>query len=145
MKLNDLTVDPVKVEDGDWVSDIPNLEGVRLKVRGLGNAKFRKLQARLFDAVPRAKRVGGRLDPDEGDRIAGICMRETVLIDWDGITDDDGLTIPYSKDLAGTLLSDPAYRPFRDGVAWAAGVVGEQNTAADEDDAKNSPPPSAGI
>ncbi len=137
MKLSEMTVDLVRVEQGDWVDNIPELEGLRLKVRGSNNKDWRKLASRLVDAVPRKKRLGGRLDPAEQDRITSICLRDACLLDWGGLEGDDGKPLAYSKDLATKFLTDPQYGKFRDGVLWAASVVAEQDVIAKDDDAKN--------
>ena len=133
MKMSELSVDVDRQENGAWVDDIPEMEGLRLKVRGSNNADWRRLQARLVDAVPRKKRMGGRLDPDEQDRIMSSCLLNCCLLDWDGLEDSDNKPIPYSKDMAKQLLTEPQYRRFRDGVVWAASVVAE-NAALDQEE-----------
>ncbi|WP_210482753.1 hypothetical protein [Microvirga antarctica] len=144
MKLTSLKIDTEKLETGAWVDTIPEMGELRLHVRGLNNADYRRHQAKLLEAVPRAKRVGGRIDPDEQDRIVSLCLLNTVLLDWDGLTDDDDKALPYSRDMAQTLLVDPAYRRFRDAVIWAAGVVAEDGDLALQDAVGNSSPASAG-
>lgn len=137
MKLSGLKVNLQALEQGAWVDNIPEMEGLRLKVRGVGNKDWRKLQSRLLDSVPRKKRVGGRLDPDEQDRISTTLLRDTGLVDWDGLEDDDGKPLPYSKETAGKLLADPEMTRFRDGVLWACTMVAEQDAEHIEDAAKN--------
>jgi hypothetical protein len=97
-----------------------------LKVRGVNNADWRRLQQTLYEAVPRSKRIGGRIDPDEMDRITTSCLLSACLIDWENVEGDDGQPLAYSKAAATKLLTDPAMRRFRDSVVWAANVVGEQ-------------------
>jgi hypothetical protein len=126
MRLKDVKVDVEKVEDGAWVDNIPELEGLRLKVRGANNKDWRKLQARLIQSLSRAKRIAGQIDPDVFDRINSRLLLETCLLDWSGLDGDDGKPLPYSKEMAKTLLTDPQYGRFRDGVLWAANVVGDQ-------------------
>jgi hypothetical protein len=126
VKLGEIAIDADRAEQGAWVDDIPEVEGLRLKVRGTNNADWRRLQARLLDAVPRKKRLGGRLDPDEQDRIMSSCLLNACLLDWDGLEDDDGKPIAYSKEWAQKLLNEPEYRRFRDSVVWAASVVAER-------------------
>lgn len=138
MKLSSLKVDAAAIEDGEWIGNIPEMGDLEVRVRGLNNAKYRRLQTKLIDAVPRAKRQGGRMDPDEQDRITAICLRETVLLDWRGLEGEAGEPVAYSKDLAGDLLSKPEFRRFREGVIWAASQVGEERAATDEEDAGNS-------
>lgn len=136
MNLNDVKVDVVKQEQGDWVDNIPELAGVRLKVRGTMNKDWRKLSQRLIEAVPRKKRPGGQLDPSEQDRITAICLRDCCLLDWDGV-DLDGKVIAYSKEQANDFLTAPEWVRFRDAVLWAASVVAQREGEAVDEDAGN--------
>ena len=68
----------------------------------------------------RARNVINRLDYDEGERITNWLLLNTCLIDWDGLQDDDGNAIPYSKEMAEKLLTDPDFRKFRDAVMTAS-------------------------
>jgi len=134
MRMDDLKVDVAKLEDGDWVTDIPEMGGLRLKTRGIGNKQWRKMQARLSAATPRNKRD----DPDEMERILATLIRETALLDWDGIEGPDGKPLPYSKEQANEYLTNPEYdRKFFNAAVWAAGVVADKNKASIEADAKN--------
>lgn len=137
MKLGEFKVDAAKVEHGAWVDNIPEMEGLRLLVRGANNVQWRKLQRRLMDAVPRKKRIGGRLDPDEEDRITSTCLHQACLEGWEGLQNDDGTPLPYSKEVAHDLLFKPEFRRFRDGVLWAATVVGEERETEKDDIVKN--------
>jgi hypothetical protein len=144
MKMSELAVDADRQENGAWVDDIPDVQGLRLKVRGSNNADWRRLQAKLMDAVPRKKKIGGRIDPDEQDRVISSCLLNCCLLDWDGLEDDDGKPIPYSKQMAIKLLNEPEYRRFRDSVIWAATVVADNVEVAQQDIAGNLLPLSSG-
>jgi hypothetical protein len=133
MKLTELTVDPDRAENGAWVDDIPEMEGLRLKVRGNMNTDWRRLQAKLLDAVPRKKRLGGRIDTDEMEKIISSCLLNACLLDWEGLEDENGQPIPYSKQFAQKLLTEPEFRRFRDGVSWASQIVAEK-IEGDKDD-----------
>lgn len=144
MKLSDFAIDPNKLENGDWVTKIPDMGELRLKVRGIGNVDFRKMQSRLIEAEPRQYKVGGRLNPGRQDGITAQCLLHTVLLDWDGLLDENGAPVPYSLEQASELLTKPQYRHFRDAVAWAASVVADGKEADLDDDGKNSDQPSSG-
>ncbi|MDP4024461.1 hypothetical protein Q8W71_17690 [Methylobacterium sp. NEAU 140] len=137
MKLSALKVDADKIEAGEWVGDIPEMGDLRLRVRGLQNAGYRRLQSRLIDAVPRSKKQGGRVDPDELDRITSTCLASTVLLDWAGLEDEGGAPLPYSKETATEFLTNPAFRRFRDAVLYAATVVGDAGAETEKADAGN--------
>ena len=138
MKLSTLKVDADKIEAGDWVRNIPEMGDLGLKVRGLQNAQYRRLQAKLLDAVPRSQRQGGRVDPDVMDGIMSSCLLSTVLLDWDGLEDEAGAAVAYSKEQAKTFLTDPIYRRFRDAVVYAATVVGDAEAEGEKADLGNS-------
>ena len=145
MKLTDLEIDVDKLEQGDWVENIPDMGDLRLKVRGSGNSDFRALQQKLLRAVPRGKLRDGRVPPEVQDAITGTLLLETVLLDWDGLADGNGEPIPYSREMAAKLLTEPKYRRFRDGVAWAADVVAERTKEDDEAMEGNSSASSSGV
>lgn len=138
MKLSDIKVDAAAVEAGRWVDNIPEMGDLRLKVRGIPNAAYRRLTDTLLRAIPRNKRIGGAIDPDERDRVTAECLVETVLLDWDGISDDDGKPLPYSRETARRLLTDPAFSRFNTAVVWAASIVGEQEAEQEDEEEKNS-------
>ncbi|GEP05562.1 hypothetical protein [Methylobacterium oxalidis] len=137
MKLSAIKVDSARLGQGRWIGEIPEMGDLRLRVRGIGNTEYRRLQSKLFDAVPRSKRVHGRIDPDEVDRITAQCLLDTVLLDWEGLTADDGATIPYSRDLAEQYLTDPDFARFRQAVSWAATVAADEVAGNDEVDRGN--------
>ncbi len=136
MELNDIAIDVAKVEEGDWVDNIPDMGTLRLKVRGIDNNDFTKLMRKLMQAVPRKKKLGGNIDPEELDTISAKCLHQTVLIDWDGVI-INGAETPYSKDLAKELLTNPKWKRFREAVVYAATQVGQQDQAAKEEDLGN--------
>lgn len=125
MKLSSLKTDTATIEQGRWVKDIPDMGGLELKVRGLGNTDYRRLMDKKVEAVPRAKKVRG-LDTAERDRVVSECLHEAILIDWKGLTDDNDEPLPYTKEHAFQLLTDPDFARFRGAVIWAAGVVSEE-------------------
>lgn len=135
MQLSALKIDPAAIEQGQWVGNIPDMGDLEFKVRGIGNADYRKLQGKLLRAIPRQQRVD--LSPDQQDEVAGKLLLETCLLDWRNLTDADGKVIAYSKDLATELLTKPEYSRFRDAVAYAASTVGEQQADEIKADAKN--------
>jgi hypothetical protein len=137
MKLKDIVVDADRAEEGAWVENIPDMEGLRLKVRGNNNKDWRRLQTKLIQAIPRKRRMSGNLDPEDNDRINGLCLLNASLLDWDGFEDDDGKPIPYSREAAQKFLTDPDYRRFREAAAYAANWVADQSKEDMEEDAGN--------
>lgn len=141
MKISDIRVDAAKIEAGDWVGDLaelfPGLEGVRLKVRGAGNADYRRLQGKKLRKI-----AAQRLSPDKEQEAANGVMNEllveTILLDWEGIVQEDGVTpLAYSAELAAQLLNDPEMRVFRDAVIHAGNFVASRKKDAGETTEKN--------
>lgn len=138
MKLTSIAVDPAAMTTAQWVDDIPEMEDLRLKMRAAGNPDWRRLQARLINAVPRGRRSAGGLDPADVDRINVALIVETSLEDWDRFEDDSGAPIPFAKETALRFLSDPAYRKLYEACLWAASLVAEETAAAREMQKGNS-------
>lgn len=128
MKLNELKTNVDLATKGDWVDNIPGLPGLRIRARPVSNPLYRRRQSELIRALPLSKRG----DQIEMEKIDTTLIVETVLLEWDGLDD-----APYSKDTAARLISDPEYQSLRDGVMFAAAIVGERASASNEADAKN--------
>lgn len=125
MKLSAIKVDSARAEQGAWVGDIPDMGDLRLRVRGLRNADARRLRAKLLAAVPRDQRANGRLSPAAADDIDARVLAETILVDWQNLTDENDQPLPFSREKALDLLANPDFVVFRDAVAYAASVVAE--------------------
>src|SRR4051794_13259598 len=87
MKLSATRVDSSVIEQGDWVENIPDLPGIRIKARGTNNSDYRLLEGKLVREIPRTQRAEG-VSPSDQDRIAGKLLLETVVLDIEGITED---------------------------------------------------------
>ena len=137
MKLSAIKVNSALIEQGDWVDGIPDLPGIRIKARGTNNTDYRILEAKLVREIPRSDRVEG-VAPVDQDRIAGRLLLETVVIDVEGLTEDDGVTpIPYSRAVGERLLLDPDFRVFQAGAAYAGSVVAARRKADEAIEVKN--------
>lgn len=136
MKLSEIKIDSNKQEEGGWVDNIPELAGLRFKTRGSMNKDWRRMQNRMVQAVPRAEKIDG-LSPQHSDRINGILLRETAILDWDGIEGEDGEKLPFSKEMFQKIWDDPDMQKFREGALWAANVVAERRKGEVDEDAKN--------
>jgi hypothetical protein len=136
MDLKDSKIDVDRLNNGGWVNEIPGMEGFRVKTRGDENPEYRKKMSILIDMLPRKKKLGGRIDPIEQDRIIGTCLLETCLLDWDGLI-EDGKPVPFDKALAKEMMHDPAYGRFRRAFAHAASVVAETTDGEIKEDAGN--------
>ena len=57
--------------------------------------------------------------------ITNDALADVVVLGWTGIQDENGVDIPYSKEKAHELFTDPAYAEFKDLVA---GLAAENET-----------------
>lgn len=137
MKLSDLKVNAARAEQGAWVDDIPELPGIRLKVRGFGNSDDRRVQTRELETIPRHKRQRGRASDADQDRIMNARLKEAILVDWEGLTDEAGAPLPMTPELVDQLLTDPDFAKFRFALIWAASIVAEDEAADEKADVKN--------
>jgi hypothetical protein len=137
MKLSAIKVDSALIEQGDWVDGIPDLPGIRIKARGTNNVDYRILEGKMVREIPRTQRAEG-VSPADQDRIAGKLLLETVVLDVEGLTEDDEVTpIKYTKELGTKLFLDPDFRVFQAGAAYAGSVVAQRRKADEAVEAKN--------
>jgi hypothetical protein len=129
LKVKDIEDRTSRVEGGGWVKNLPNLPGVSVKVKGSNNSEYRRRLGELVGELSAEERK----DKDRLKEIDDILLAETVLVDWDGIDD-----LEYSPEAALELLTNPKLALFREGVIFAANVVGHEGRETLEDDVKNS-------
>jgi len=91
------------VEEGRWI----DFEGARFLVRGTANnADFKRAKARL-ERPYRRKIERGTLDPETEEDLSLKAMAEALLLDWEGVEDENG-PVPYDKDIGfQQLKNDP--------------------------------------
>lgn len=126
MKFAEITRTEERVQGGGWVGDLVNLPGVRLKVRGLANPDFQRLRSKLQAGVKEGEVRDTQVVADEDAQL----LRDTILVDWDGIED-----MPYSAEAATEALKTSV---FRNAAYYAATVVASQGKNEIEDVTKNS-------
>lgn len=113
MDLSQRKTDVKRASDGVWISDIPGWGDLRIKVRGASSVVFRDAYARLQRDVPPSERNADRtLSTERADRLLGEILAEAGLVDWDNVS-MAGEPLPYSKEAARELLTDPAHAEFR--------------------------------
>lgn len=134
MKLSDMTVDPLAIETGEWVDNIPDCYDLRIKARGLNNQDYKRMQQRLLRNASRADRMPDRWS-DTLDLVQTKCLAETCLIDIENFVHPDGKPVTVAE--AKTLILEPKYRPVRDAVLYAASLIGQAKADDLADAAKN--------
>lgn len=107
MELTKLRLDLEKVESGTWV-EIE--DDAMLLIARSGNkaaiAAYDRLLAPYKQLMERGKMPQAKLK-----EINIKIVAESILLDWSGLK-VDGVELPYSKETAYKLLSDPEYAPF---------------------------------
>lgn len=115
MRLQDIKIDTDAFENGRWVENIPDMGDLRLKVRALDSRAHRDRQAHLAGRT--------NLGKDAAEVIHRRLLHETILLDWENVTDEEGAPILYTPEEAKRLLEDPSLRYFRLAVEYAAREV----------------------
>ena len=137
MDIKDLTLNTQIAEDGEWITDLPGMGDLRLKVRGMNAKAVTSLQNSLLRKLPRNERErDGRPTPDAALRVMKETLVDAVLLDWDGLT-MDGKPLKYDKARAKAMILDERFRLFADAVFMAAQIVDNTREADAEDAAKN--------
>ncbi|BBK44023.1 hypothetical protein STVA_40430 [Allostella vacuolata] len=120
MKLSDLATDPVAEQAGVPVEILP---GLVVTVRSTATPSYRNAQARLLRPLARLVGAGVAIPAEKQDEIAARLLAEEVVAGWQGLTDEDGRPIPFSRERAAAIFLDPAHRRFRDLVFEAANTA----------------------
>lgn len=141
MKLASLRTDTSNTE-GRWVGDIPGLGDLRLKVRPSGNPDYRRAVDERVRAVPQAERLRGLSEPKRVE-VEAHAILDAVLFGWENVTGDGTIgeadkPVPFAREVALRLLTDPVYLAFRDAVDWAANAVAVEARADLKADEGNS-------
>ncbi|AJA07468.1 hypothetical protein SKP52_02685 [Sphingopyxis fribergensis] len=126
MDIGNLTK-KVDLNEGEWIDDIPDMEGVRFKVRSTNFKPYKVATAGL------ARRSGKKLRTDAGivdfSVISGKALAEHILLDWEGPT-ENGKPLKYdAKRALAILTADDSFGigdAFRRAVEWAGDQVAER-------------------
>lgn len=123
-------------EDGAWVT-VNELYGLRLKVRRLrSDASIKAYEDVVRETFGEHKlRKPEDLSEKQSGDILTRQLARAVLIDWEGVYDDDGNEIPYSEEAALNALK---IKDFREFVYQAANERDTFRENADEEASKNS-------
>jgi hypothetical protein len=145
VKLSSLKADLDKERKGTWqqaLSVIPDPD-VKFLVSSIHLPAYSTARNIAYQRLARIHK--GNV-PDEALVVeVGRLFAEHILHDWQGLADDDGKPIPYSKDLALRLLTDPANRELVRAVEQCAGEAARIDVQFVEEEIKNSGKPSARV
>lgn len=140
MKLSDMAINE-KIDDaGEWVELYGSkMDGVKVKVRPTENRDDRKVQMKMSQRLLGKYRTrrGSEIPAEVLEQIETERLVEALLVDWQGIEDENGNELPYDKDRARFILTNPQYRRFREAVLLAAERVEDENKKEEEEAVKN--------
>lgn len=118
---------PLDLSSGEWIEDIEDNPGLRLKVRSQ-RYKFYKA------ALERASRKAGKRSISDKD--FGAILSEYILLDWDFkdadgplVLMDGGKPLSYSKELADNILASED--EYGIGALWRTAVITASNDLSD--------------
>ena len=131
--------EPVDVKGGEWVGDVPNHPGVRLKVRSRNYKPFNVAHDALLRSF--GKRATQAHNSPVYQAKAGALLADHILLDWENAVQVKGKPAKYDKEIAVKVLTSVDDRgmgqTFRDVVAYAAGIVADNHLGMAEDIAGN--------
>lgn len=127
----DIETAVVVIDGQQWEKDLPELGDLEVLVAPWENPAFDRAMQKGVRALPAGLRADGNIEPAAYFRVVGTVMAKTILFGWKNFK-LAGEDKPFDPAYAQTLLTDPKYKPFRDGVVAAAkrvqlGVKAEQD------------------
>lgn len=130
-------LDSKTVEEGQWVKLRDDIE---VQVRSIRSEQVRKVRQRAQRKYERLlPSQKWRFTPEQEDKIAEEVIVDAVLINWRNIEDENGRPLPYSRELARQLVTDPEMVVFREDIMTAAGLDETFRRELAEEIAGNSP------
>lgn len=123
MKLSDLELNLAAVDDGAWVDTLPDLEGVRVRVRGTDYKPYQKALRQALAGQGRKQRLQATMDVEGYDVLTRKLMAEHLVVAWDGIEDEQGLPVAATPALVMQVMTERRFRPLRDGILYAVNLV----------------------
>lgn len=129
IKLESIKADLKRENEGDWV-DIPDLPGVRLRVRSHNYGPYKIALSKSLQRLVR--RHGREQIPDDVALMAGGSVyADHILLDWEGFDE------PYTPETARAVLMNPAYRELQAHVRYAAAEIAKIEAQFVEDASGN--------
>lgn len=138
MKVSKIKVNSEAIRNGTWVI-VPWLDEVRFRLRGLENMEYQRRRAdRIKEAALEAKANGTPPDKTDTSAIETEVFVECLMMDWEGLTEDDGTPVPFTKEKAFEYFSDPDLIDLWNAAYWASQQVRLAKREQLEEDKGNS-------
>jgi hypothetical protein len=132
MKISSFAVDEKKTIEGVWHEIGDNAS---VLIARAGNDKYRKdLRAMMKPYKRRLEREDPGMDKI-AEGLLNKCMARHILLDWQGVEDDDGNEIPYSTEQA--LDNFEKYPEFRDLISDLSNDTEAYKVQEEEEITKN--------
>ncbi len=131
MDIQQLKLDEKKSADGVWFES--GIGDIRIKVRRLGNTRYKEVFQRLIR--PYRRQIDRNALPEEvAEQILSRALSSTVLVDWENLT-DGGEPVECTPENAYKYLLE--FEELRAAVQDCAGEREEFRVAQLEESAKN--------
>jgi hypothetical protein len=104
-----------KEENGVW-EDLG--DGIKIKIRRFKSRAAQEARKALEEPYQSRLRFGGKLTDEEAQEILVRQMSKAIIVDWDGVTDEEGNVLPCTEGAKYEVLK--ALPDFRDVVASLA-------------------------
>jgi hypothetical protein len=122
--------------EGKWFN-LSMLDGVEVKVAKSGNPNYEKLAQKLYKPYQDQIRRKITLSDSVTKRITTELLVNTLLMDWRGMPGEDGMEVPFSKEVARELLDDPELKEIREEILGFSDNFAAFQLEADEELEKN--------
>ncbi len=107
-KLSSLKQSKAKIDEGVWVEFEA---GIRIRVTSINNKRYTECVEKLLK--PHLRRIrSGIMTIQERSQLIKPAVAKYLLLDWDGIEDDDGQVIKYSSAKAQEIFDNEEYVDF---------------------------------
>lgn len=135
MRLSQLATEESLERDGVWFH---YGDGFRLRVGRLGSdsyiSEFERIKKQYLHRLDR----NGELPADLISPVLGLAAARRLVTDWEGLEDDQGEAVEYSKETAESILTDPRYRDLLLQILTFANNADNFRRMELEESAKNS-------
>lgn len=116
-------------DEGTWV-EMPEFRGVKVCVRTTDHPDY----VRDINIGLERRNRAARKDPNVRNEVVMRAVAKNLLLDWEGVTDDDDQPMPFDRDLVVSWSKDLRnYGRFLGAVLSAATQVTEEVAEARED------------
>ncbi len=113
--------------------------GIRVKLARAGNPRANELTAKLIgEARERLRLPEGPLPDQEWDQILARVVAETILLNWENVTDEADQPLSYSVEEGMKALLDPTLHDFARRIDRLSGNRAHYAAKQEEAASKNS-------